>query len=211
MDELTAKFVNLNIVKSKYVQNIKLYKVRETITPSFHQTKNWRKSQSWYEGGKKNECEIYQRKLINTITNQECCKCNDRINLESNEIVSQSRPMTLENAFDWTEDFDGKQCYTGTPNITLYYNLKMICDAGGAQTRSLREVAHFVKAQLDYKLTHLSKLTYFVNILDGDECNKLYSKYEYILKKEKYKHVRHFVYVGDLYGFVYWFNSLNVQ
>ena len=35
-----------------------------TITISKEQTKIWRKAQSWYINGKKNECDIYQRKII---------------------------------------------------------------------------------------------------------------------------------------------------
>jgi len=39
------------------------------ISPSFYQTKNWRKNRKWYKNGKSNECEKYQINLINLINN----------------------------------------------------------------------------------------------------------------------------------------------
>ena len=42
------------------------------------QTKDWRKTQNWWKGGKSNECEIYQRNQIQQITNQICKKTNKR-------------------------------------------------------------------------------------------------------------------------------------
>jgi len=183
------------------------YLIKMKLTPSKLQTKMWRNSQAWYVGGKKNECEIYQRGVIEEITNKKCHKTSDRINMNQNNIISETRPMKRNDAFDWTEDFDGKQGGL----YTLYYNFKMVVGSGGAQTRSLREVAHFITAQLDYNLSHMDNLSYFVNILDGDESCKLYTQYNYILNKQKYKHVKQFTYIGDTYGFIDWFNQLNVQ
>ena len=40
---------------------------RILIPGSEIQTKNWRKNQNWYKGGKHNECELYQRNLIEKI------------------------------------------------------------------------------------------------------------------------------------------------
>lgn len=37
------------------------------IPSSSFQTKEWRKSQIWYQNGKHNECEIYQIILIEKI------------------------------------------------------------------------------------------------------------------------------------------------
>lgn len=191
---------------SKLIHNLEL---RKTITPSQLQTKNWRTSQPWYHGGRKNECELYQRNLIEQITKLPCNKTNERINIELNDIISNTRPMTRYDAFDWTEDFDGRQNYN---DIILYYNLKMVCDSGGAQTRTLREVSHFIRAQLDYTIKyHINQPKYFVNILDGDTSYKLIDKYNYILNKKKYKYAANFIYVGDMYNFQHWFNQLNVQ
>lgn len=183
--------------------------LKRQITPSRSQTKEWRTSQEWYDNGKRNECEIYQRKKIEIITRKHCPKTSERINIETYEIKSVAHPMTRDDAFDWTEDFDGKQMMSSR---TIYYNLKMVVGKGGAQTRTLREVAHFIRAQLEYLcLSNNDNIAYFVNILDGDESFRLYEKYEAILNNEKYKDIKDFVYIGDMHGFIDWFGQLNVQ
>jgi len=208
IEQLCLELIDKCIINNNYmIGNLLQNKLlKEQITPSCNQTKIWRRNQPWYENGKKNECEKYQRNLIEKITKRPCLKCNDRINYEKNSIENISRPMHRDDAFDWTEDFDGKQTFS----YTLYYNLKMVCDAGGAQTRTLREVSHFINAQLKYNLLHIDNPKYFVNILDGDESYKLYSKYNYIIAKDKYKFVKNFIYIGDLFGFIDWFYTINV-
>lgn len=183
-------------------------KLKKDTKPAIYHIKEWRKNQPWYIDGKRNECEIYQRTQIESITNNQCPKTSERINMETNDIIECSNPMTREDGFYWTEDFDGKQIYT---DRDLYYNFKMCIGSGGGQTRTLREVAHFIEYQLKYNLKHKYDIKYFVNILDGDICYKHYQKYFYILNKEKYKHVKNFVYIGDTYGFIDWFDSINVQ
>ncbi|MBU79539.1 MAG: hypothetical protein CMD29_05400 [Flavobacteriales bacterium] len=185
------------------------YIIRKKITPSKYQSKDWRKSQIWYQGGKKNECELYQRNLIETITNKKCLKTNERIHMDKNEIINESRPMKREDAFSWTEDFDGKQQFS--ENIILYYNLKMVCESGGGQTRTLREVSHFIRSQLEYNKKYIHHPKYFVNILDGNESSKLIEKFNYILNNEKYKYIKNFIFVGDMVSFFNWFHQLNVQ
>jgi hypothetical protein len=197
--------LNAAIIIQKYV---KIYILKNKCTRSELQTKEWRQSKSWYIDGKRNECEIYQREIVEGITGQECPKTKERINIEKNDIISEPKPMTREDAFDWTEDFDGKQHIDG---YNLYYNLKMVIGSGGAQTRSLREVAHFIKAQLDYNIAHITNISYFINILDGDQSYKLDTQFYYILNKKKYKYVKNFVYIGDIHGFIDWFNQLNLQ
>ncbi len=194
--------------KNLLIPLIKRRLLRMKITPSRLQTKDWRTTQPWYVDGRRNECEMYQRGLVEEITNIQCSKNTGwRINMETNNIQYEPRPMTHDHAFDWTEDIDGKQEYT----YTIYYNFKMVCDSGGGQTRTLREVAHFIDAQLKYTLNHLQHPVYFANILDGDEAYKLYDKYNYILNKTKYKYVKDFVYIGDTHGFIDWFHQLNIQ
>ena len=46
---------------------------------------------------------------------------------------------------EWSENFDGK--IINRSNI-FYFNLKFVCDCGGSQTRTLREVYHFIKYQI---------------------------------------------------------------
>ncbi len=160
------------------------------ITPSELQTKDWRKAQEWYNGGKSNECELHQRHLIETITQKPCLKTSTRINVRTGGLEDVKYPMKLPNGFDYTEDFDGRQ-------DDIYYNLKIICDKGGAQTRSLREVYHFVEAQI--KLDDKSK--FFVNILDGDCCSGSMKHFQYLL--EQYGHPSN-IFIGDMAQFRVW-------
>lgn len=208
MEDITEAIRGMSIHDKKDEKILTKIVLKKNIKISKLQTKEWRNSQSWYMGGKKNECEIYQREQIKKITGLECPKTKERINIEKNDIIFEDKPMTREDAFDWTEDFDGKQHIGG---YKLYYNLKMVIGSGGAQTRSLREVAHFIKAQLDYNIAHISNISYFINILDGDQSYKLYTQFGYILNKKKYKYIKNFIYIGDTHGFIDWFNQLNVQ
>ena len=95
--------------------------------PSNLQTKDWRKQQSWYKGGKSNECEILQRMQIQQITGKECPKTTTRINKRTHEMQPLSNPLTRADGFDWTEDFDGMQKLDGNDGTThkMYYNFKM--------------------------------------------------------------------------------------
>lgn len=49
----------------------------------------------------------------------------------------------------------------------IYFNLKFVCDSGGAQTRTLREVYHFIESQMRYLINSNTDNVYFINILDG--------------------------------------------
>src|SRR3990172_6873249 len=135
----------------KYFENIIMpqfpIRILRTLSSSIKQTKKWRRGQCWYRGGKHNECEIYQKNMISTITNKDLIRTNERINMETYKIESMCNPLKSESGFEWTENFDGKQSLN---DKVLYYNLKFICDSGGTQTRTLREVYHFVKSQLEY-------------------------------------------------------------
>ena len=155
--------------KKSLLKKLELLLLRCKITSAINQTKDWRRSLTWYQGGKKCECEKYQRSLIQKITGKECIKTNDRINTMTKQIINMRAPMVRTDAFDWTEDFDGFQ---ETDGFQLYYNLKMVCDSGGAQTRTLREVAHFIRNQADYNLENYQMPKYFINILDGDQSSR---------------------------------------
>ena len=176
---------------------------RLLLIPSAHyQTKKWRKAQSWYRTGKSNECEIYQLDMLRTITNLDLAKTIKRINLESYDIVDMKFPLKTENGFEYTENFDGLQIIN---DKHIYFNLKFVCDAGGAQTRSLREVYHFIKSQLNYLLLSKSSDTYFMNVLDGDTCYAAFSKYQYLLDQPQYSKIKKYIFVGDLSMFqLYW-------
>ena len=149
------------------------------IEPSNNQTKEWRCNQPWYLNGKHKECETYQISLIEEITRVKVDKTNKQINVIANKLEDVKKK---KNIFEWTENFDGYQLNNGK---TIYYNLKMICGSCGGQTRALREIYHFISAQQRHLNQELSSKVIFVNILDGDECNKkinLFPKVEH----EKY-------------------------
>ena len=90
MDNLIKKFKNLNIDDNiiKIQKIIRGYLIRKYILlpSSKYQTKLWRIKQSWYINGKKNECEIYQIKIINKIIKNKLDKTFDRINFKNYKI-----------------------------------------------------------------------------------------------------------------------------
>jgi hypothetical protein len=177
-----------------------------TLTPSFEQTKKWRSDQPWYHTGKSNECEIYQRSTIETITNHTCHKTNTRLHLSNKLMVEKTRPMKEEDGYEYSEDFDGSI----TSNDTKWlFNLKMICDNGGAQTRSLREVYHFIATQLDHLLLFPKNNIRFINILDGDTSFKNINKFNYLLNKSQYEFIKHNVFVGDMCEFEHFWEKNN--
>lgn len=173
------------------------------IPSSKYQTKQWRQNRNWYINGRKNECEINQIKIIEKIINQKCEKTHDRINIETLQIIENKRPMMAENGFEWTENFDGK--ININKNKLCYFNLKFVCDEGGAQTRTLREVYHFIKYQLEHIKKYKTTTVYFINILDGDSSYLQINKFLYLINKKKYKDIRHFVFCGDMFLFQKWF------
>jgi len=140
--------------------------IQELISSEL-QTKNWRKNQSWYQNGRKNECEKYQLKKLESLIDQKIiCKSNLRLNFRTLRLELCKNPLNHKFGFDYTEDLDGHWTIN---NIDMYLNLKFICDSGGAQTRSIREVYHFIRLQFEYLLSNPGC---FVNILDGDTSYK---------------------------------------
>lgn len=170
------------------------------IPNSYYQTKIWRKNQKWYISGKSNECEKYQINLIEQIVKTQLNKTDDRINIETFKLTNNRYPMKKDDGYEWTENFDGKIIF----NHNLYYfNLKFICDSGGAQTRSLREVYHFVRIQLEYLLSNKNykNKIFFINILDGDTSYKNMNKFIFLLNKPKYNSINEYVFIGSLFQF----------
>ena len=168
------------------------------IPQSCFQTKIWRKTRTWYKGGKSNECEKYQINLIEKITETILNKTPDRINMETYELTTNTHPMKNSDGFEWTENFD-RLLIKGINKY--YFNLKFVCDGGGAQTRSLKEVYHFIRCQMEYLIKFNTNNTYFINILDGDECFHAMNKFLYLFNKEQYKKVIKYVFIGSLYDF----------
>ena len=179
--------------------------------PSKHMTKEWRKLQSWYKGGKKNECEIKQREWSESIVGTIINKTKIRLNKRSLEMKIKKTPNKFEDGFDWTEDFDG---LISNIDKKFYFNFKMCICSGGAQTRTLREVFTHIETQLNYlnKLKETStKLDtineYFINILDGDICYHHRDKFEYLLNLSVFEEVKKYVFVGDTFEFNDWYTK----
>lgn len=166
------------------------------------QDKQWRQQQSWYKNGKSNECEIYQKSILGNVISCKLTQTHERIHIRSLRIVYNKYPMRNDNGYEYTEDFDGKECFNQN---TLYYNLKMVCDRGGAQTRTLREVYHFVYYQLEYLLKSKTTTFYSCNIIDGDEFVRNKRKFKYLLSSPRYKHVRKYVFCGTMKSFLLWY------
>lgn len=147
--------------------------------------------------------EDYQRAKIIEVTGIPCPRTHMRINLRTNQMKVVTQPNTSEDGFDYSEDFDGVQSINGK---LIYLNLKCIVGTGGSQTRSLREVYWFINGQLNC-LKSDEKL-YFANILDGDEAHSALDKYAYLIRNIEDDKLKTRIYVGDLLGYLSWFQNL---
>ena len=184
------------------------------IVSSKYHSKDWRlKNISKTPGQKDSGCEKFQRNQVELITGESCIKKNGtRINGRTLEMKTICNPMTNNkivtcDGFDWTEDFDGIQ--TGYVPDTkdsngnkILYNLKFVVGGGGAQTRSLREVYHFINTQMDYLEKNPNENILFINILDGDQSYK----YKKIFNQQKIRYGNPTkCFVGDMSEFSeYW-------
>lgn len=195
----------MSVVKIQKIVRGFLVRKKNYLVSSFYQTKIWRQKQSWYKNGKSNECEIFQRNLINQITQENCIKTKYRLNFITKEFLIYHSPNSKIDGYEWSEDLDG---FISSNKRNFYFNLKFICDSGGAQTRSLREVYHFILLQLEHILKYKTTDLYFVNILDGNECFKNMSKFSYLLNKSEFSEIKKYIFVGDMKSFESWFKRL---
>lgn len=182
------------IIKLQSIIRGYLSRKRILIPSSFYQTKQWRYNRHWYKNDKNNECEKYQRTIIEKIIGCELIKTNMRIHMSKNIIRLMNKPLLQEDGFEWTENFDG---FVSINNINCYFNLKFIVGDGGAQTRSLREVYHFIKAQLnlqlDLQMNSCINSFVFINIIDGNTSYK---------HKDKFRSLNHKnIFIGDMKEF----------
>jgi hypothetical protein len=120
-------------------------------------------------------------------------------------MLDIAHPMKNIDGFDYTENFDGKQTFSGN---TVWINLKSVVGKGGSQTRTLRdECYHFVNAQLNYLLKTKETGCYFANIFDGDEADAKMRMFDYLLSLPEFAEVKKYVYVGDLRGYFAWVST----
>jgi hypothetical protein len=149
--------------------------------------------------------EKAQRAQIESGTNVKCEKTFTRINKRTREMIEICHPMTQDDGFDYTENFDGVQRFG---NKIVWINLKSVIGKGGSQTRTLRDETYpFIEAQLNYLVKNGRTDYYFVNILDGDEAASVMGKYKYLLSWDEFKDVKNRVYVGDMFGYFDWIKS----
>lgn len=169
------------------------------IISSQYQTKEWRIKQKWYKGGKYNECENFQKEILYSITNINMEKTDYRLNIYTYELEKIKKPFIKLDGFEWTENFDGIQ-YIG--NNILLYNLKFVCDKGGAQTRTLRNVYEFINTQLHFLIKNITiNNIIFINILDGNTSFEYMDKFKYLISKRIFMNVSKKIFVGDLSHF----------
>ena len=145
-----------------------------------------------------NECEKYQIILLEKIIGINLMKTDDRINMETNEIISKKHPMINNDGYEWSEKFDR---FLLINNSKYYFNLKFVCDSGGAQTRTLKDVYHFIKNQMEYLIKFNVNNVYFINILDGDTSSNNIGKFNFLRNKEKYINIIKYIFIGSLYDF----------
>lgn len=176
---------------------IRLFK----ISPSKLQTKEWRQAQQWYRDGKRNECEKYQIALLKNIVQTPLqTGTGERLHMIQKQLLKVKNPLKLLDGFDYTEDFDVKFVWRG---VKCYVNLKFICGRGGVQTRSLREVYHFIRCQEQFLLDGRGKEgVFFINILDGDESFR---------HRGKFKCIHPYIFIGDLSEFCQYWLKANPQ
>lgn len=170
------------------------YYVSQSIIKSKYQTKSWRQLQSWYKNGKSNECEKYQIRTLSLLTNHTFHKTNMRLNIFTYEMINKNAINNSADGYELTETFDSIILVN---RKKLYFNFKFVCDSGGAQTRSLREVYHFIHAQCEYLLKSNKTNEYFINVLDGDCSYKARNKFNYLLNKDCYSSIKKYVFIGD--------------
>jgi len=186
------KIIKIQSIIRKY-----LVRKKYLIPSSYYQTKIWRKKQKWYKGGKHNECEKYQISLLEKITQQQWNKTNYRLNIITFNLVNKIFPLKNINGLEFTENFDG---IIKTNNF-YYFNLKFICDSGGAQTRNLRDVYHFLYYQLEHLIKYKTTNIYFLNILDGDTFYNNIDKLKFLVNKKRYNKIKKYLFIGDMFTF----------
>lgn len=196
-------FINLKELDGKVILSILFIERPKEVIPGSQINKDTRQrllGVDTVSGSSSMKCENFQRQMIEWGTGFPCPKSgNVRINTETNEIRPIANPYSgLHGDYDWTEDFDGFQKIL---EFDVFYNFKSIVQDGGSQTRSLKCVYDFVKAQRNViRSENVDKTTLFVNILDGKFCDKHLNKFNRFKNESQ-------IYVGDMYNYFDWLRS----
>ena len=167
------------------------------------------------EVNKINVKNIKKKALLKIISNkiEELKSTGTRLNTRTLEMKDVYKPLNLENGIEWTEDFDG---IIYIKEKKLYINFKFICGSGGAQTRTIREVYHFIVTQYKYVKKNYNNKIFFANIIDGDQGYKFIyenkeKKKSSLLDLSKYypDNIQKYIYIGDLYNFKKWYDEIS--
>lgn len=184
------------------------------ITESGNQTSTWRREQEWFQGGKKNECEKYQKTVIKDITDNDIENTRERLHIDDLYIGIKNSAKT--DCFVWSENFDGKQVYNNHKNDyrndCFYYNLKMICENGGFQKRTLKDIYYFIRTQLFFLKKESLRYEkdhniYMINILDGKYCDDYKQCFEELINRKEFRSIKKYFFFGDMYNFRFWYNK----
>jgi len=173
-------------------------------------TKEWRHEIfSCSDISKKNsrKPELWQIEKIKEITNLNLSKTSLRLNHYNNELEKIEKPYLRLDGYDWSENFD---LITEINENIILFNLKMICDNGGSQTSSLKEVYLFIKTQINYLNNHENCKIYFINILDGNASDKNINHFNY-LNKNFLKINLNNIFIGCMNEFIEWFFNIDLM
>lgn len=180
------------------------------ILPSIRHTRQWRAAQTWYAGGRQNECELYQQQCVRQVVGHDVASkpTHLRLHLTTKALIAEKAPLRHDDGFEYTEDFDGHLDVSGT---LFFFNLKFVCGVGGSQNRTMRETYHFVQTQLEHLVSFPDASKRFINILDGDCSHRFMPKFRFLLAKDHFQAVCPQVFVGDTHAFQeYWSKQVGV-
>ncbi len=119
-----------------------------------------------------------------------------RLHEKTYELKEMKHMVGDKDGLFWSETFDGKFTKNGVPFLI---NLKFICDKGGAQNRSSKEVNRFMDTQIEYIKKNKDNKFIFLNILDGDGCSYWSEHFKNLYNCEESDYIKKYVYIGDMY------------
>lgn len=118
------------------------------------------------------------------------------------ELKENRYPLKGDDGLEWTENFDGEIIFN---NQQIFFNLKFVCDKGGAQNRTVSLVYELIKYQFEYVKDN--KNVFFINILDGDRLYESRKYFNYL--QDKYAKKKN-IFIGDSKEFTEWWKKFAI-
>ena len=147
-------------------------------------------------GGNTTWLENWQRCTLESIINA-CVPKSDH--LRFNVINATLQPMRQfhdqTQPFAWTEDFDGMFIRNGQRYLV---NFKFTNNGGGQQNRTMRELYHYIRTQVDYLNNNPDCDDIILNILDGDALSPNIQHFQLILNGLD-QGIAGQIFIGDTY------------